>query len=134
MKLIIENKWIDQFLKFGIVGILNNLIYITIYYIINFIGINYIIANTIAFFVSVLNAYFCNKKFVFKDSNKNFKQLFKTYVAYGITFIISTSLLFLMVEKLAINTYLAPLINLTITIPLNFLLNKFWTFKQKEIL
>ncbi|MEG2931919.1 MAG: GtrA family protein [Ruthenibacterium sp.] len=29
-----------------------------------------------------------------------------------------------------VSEWIAPVINLVITIPLNFILNKFWTFKQ----
>jgi len=125
----IRKEWLEQFLKFGVVGILNNFICLSIYYFLIYIGVNYIIANAIAFFTSVLNAYFCNKKFVFKDSSKSLKPLIKTYATYGITFGISTLLLFVMVEQLSISTYIAPIINLTITVPINFLLNKYWAFR-----
>ena len=130
MEKIIRKEWLEQFFKFGLVGILNNIIYLGIYYCLIYFGINYIIANGIAFFTSVLNAYYCNKKFVFKDASSSLKPLIKTYATYGITFGISTLLLLLMVEQLGISTYIAPIINLTITIPMNFLLNKFWTFRK----
>ncbi|MFT5874308.1 MAG: putative flippase GtrA [Clostridium sp.] len=123
-------KLAEQFIKFGIVGVANTLIALLTYYILVYFKFNYIIANTIGFIVSVINAYYWNNKFVFKKSDSNnVKTIIKTFIAYGTTFLISTVLLIAMVDYLGISKIVAPIINLIITIPLNFLLNKFWTFK-----
>ena len=59
------------------------------------------------------------------------KRLGKTYVSYGGTSALSTALLWVEVELLFVSELYAPIINLVITIPLNYLINKFWTFKSK---
>lgn len=131
MKSLLNNKKLMQFIKFGIVGCSNTVISLAIYYILLYFNVNYIIANVVGFVVSVLNAYFWNNKYVFKNNNNNTKsKLFKTYLAYGITFILSNTLLYLQVEMLNISEIVAPIICLFVTIPLNFILNKFWTFKE----
>lgn len=120
-----------QFIKFGVVGFSNTAISLGIYYI--FIYINkdlYLIGNTVGFVISVLNAYYWNNKYVFKKSqNGNLKPLIKTFMAYGTTLILSTIMLLVMVSFIGISEKIAPLVNLIVTIPLNFLLNKFWAFK-----
>ena len=59
--------------------------------------------------------------------------LIKTFIAYGSTGIVLASvLLYVWVDILHISEYVAPLINLVITIPLNFVLNKLWAFKKKN--
>jgi putative flippase GtrA len=122
---------IKQFIKFGLVGVSNTAISLAIYYV--FVYINpslYLEGNTIGFIISVLNSYYWNNKYVFQKSEQgHLKTLIKTFTAYGGTFILGTALLFVMVELLGISQYVAPIINLVITIPLNFLINKFWTFK-----
>ena len=55
--------------------------------------------------------------------------MIKTFASYGTTFVLSTILLVIMVDYLKISNIIAPVLNLIITIPLNFLLNKFWAFK-----
>ncbi|MBX4260782.1 GtrA family protein [Clostridium estertheticum] len=123
-------KLVKQFIKFGIVGLSNTLISLATYYILIYFGINYIVANTVGFIISVLNAYYWNSKFVFKKSSKaSLKPLLKTFMAYGTTFLLSTILLVVMVNYLKISNIIAPVLNLIITIPLNFVLNKFWAFK-----
>lgn len=124
-------KIIKQFIKFGIVGISNTAISLVIYYIFVFIDKDlYIAGNTAGFIVSVLNAYYWNNKYVFcKTEKDNTKPLIKTFVAYGSTFLLGTAFLFLMVNYVGISEILTPLINLLVTVPLNFLLNKFWAFR-----
>jgi len=119
-----------QFLKFGIVGISNTLLSLTIYYILVYFCVNYLLANVIAFVVSVLNAYYWNSRFVFKQNKENkIKRLVKVYISYGVTFLIGQGLLYLMVNLIGISKFVAPVINLVVTIPLNFILNKFWAFR-----
>lgn len=119
-----------EFIKFGIVGVSNTLISLCIYYILVYFNMNYIIANTSGFIISVLNAYYWNNKYVFNKTTKGILQpLIKTFASYGVTFVLSTVLLVIMVDCLNISQIIAPILNLIITIPLNFLLNKFWAFK-----
>lgn len=91
---------------------------------------HYLIANTIAFFVSVLNSYFWNNRYVFTDrKDSQLHALCKMYLAYGLTFSLGTLLLYIMVSIMDISDLIAPIINLFLTIPLNFILNKFWAMK-----
>lgn len=122
---------IKQFIKFGIVGVSNTAISLGIYYLFTYIDKDwYLIGNTVGFFVSVVNAYYWNNKYVFhKTQQGNTKPFLKTLICYGSTFLLGTGLLFVMVHLWNISEVVAPLLNLLITIPLNFLLNKFWALK-----
>ena len=129
MKEVSLRKLVNQFAKFGFVGILNNLVFMFCYYVLVYFGVQYLISNTVSYIISIFNAYYFNRKFVFKSSKDGINVLLKTYLSYGITFIISTMSLYVMVNQIGISAYLAPIINLMITIPINFILNKYWTFK-----
>ena len=127
-----------QFIKFGIVGLSNTIISYSVYAALTYIGVYYVAANVIAFVVSVLNSFFWNNKYVFKktDSEKRnpWWTLVKTFLAYAITGLVLVNvLLVLFVEKWGISKYIAPIITLVVTIPLNFVINKFWSFRTKEI-
>ncbi len=127
-----------QFIKFGIVGVSNTLIAYIAYSICVYVGIHYLIANAIGFFISVLNAYYWSDRFVFKkgegESRSVLWTLAKTYIAYGSTgLLLASILLCLYVDKLHISEYIAQLLVLVVTIPLNFIINKFWSFKTKKV-
>ncbi|MCC0683603.1 GtrA family protein [Clostridioides sp. ZZV14-6345] len=120
-----------QFTKFGIVGFSNTIIFLLVYYVLIFFKVNYLIANAIGFIISVINAYYWNSKYVFKKKeHRNHKIAFiKVFSSYFLTFLLSTLFLIIMVKYMDISNTIAPIINLCITIPLNFLLNKVWAMK-----
>lgn len=123
-------KSIIQFIKFGIVGVSNTVISLGIYYVLVLFNINYIIANTVGFIVSVLNSYYWNNKYVFKSEKRNhLRALRKTFIAYGSTFLIGTLFLYIMVQYMNVSQVMAPIINLLFTIPINFMINKLWAFR-----
>ena len=122
-------KNIVQFIKFGIVGISNTVIAYAVYYVLYLWGIHYMISNSIGWAIGVLNGFFWNNKYVFHSNTSWWSALFKTYISYGISFLTGTILLLGMVEFFLISPVIAPLICLFVTVPLNFLLNKFWAFK-----
>lgn len=151
-----------QFIKFGMIGAINTvlsyLIYNFCYYVFH-TGVH--IANIIGFIVTVFIAYLLQSRFVFRqDDNAEhrvwWKVLIKTYISYSFTGLFLTELLLLLwINVIHIGQYLgkicewlagcgvkftpddlaaslAPLLNMVITIPLNFLINKFWAYRQKK--
>lgn len=131
-----------QFIKFGIVGISNTVIFYTIYILSLkifeqlgiFIKYDYFIASIIAFILSVLWSFYWNNRFTFKEESGQKRlqghALVKTYISYSITGVfLNNFLLYAWVNLFGISKDIAPLISLMITIPLNFILNKMWAFR-----
>ena len=140
MKQLLEHpliaKW-WQFIKFGIVGLSNTLISLGVYELCLYLGVHYLLADPIGLVISVVNAYYWNNRVVFGDGQKkpfshHVRMYFKSLTAYGGAFVLNLLLLMLWVEVVGIPEWLAPFINLAITIPLNFLVNKYWTFGKKK--
>lgn len=130
----LKSKNILQFIKFSIVGVSNTMVSLAIYYL--FLWINsrlYLLGNVMGWIISVANAFYWNNKYVFGQKSESgaalLKKLGKTYLCYGATFLLSTVMLYLEVDVFGLSTVLSPLFNLLVTIPLNFLLNKFWAFQ-----
>lgn len=132
-----------EFVKFGIVGVSNT----AISYILNVIVLklfqpwhvpwDFVVGNLIAFVLSVAWSFYWNSRFVFKTEKSSVKRilqmLLRTYVAYGFTGIILNNLLsWFWIEIMCISKYIAPLINLIISVPLNFIINKCWAFKKNH--
>ena len=135
-----------QFVKFALVGVTNTLMSTFINWgtlllldqLGGFEGIDKYIGNTVAFILSVLWSYMLNSKFVFKESEDSekrvwWKTLLKTYAAYAFTGLgLSNIISWLCVDVWGISKYIAPLINLVISVPINYVMNKFWAYRQKD--
>ena len=155
-----KNLW--QFIKFGLVGVSNTLISELIYVIIVMLKGNYLFASFMGFIISVLNAYYWSNKYVFKEKADGerrvwWKVLLKTYVAYFWGFLVNLCLLVLWIDILHIADYMGPVmevltrfgvkmmdaevlgnllaegVNLILIIPMNFLINKYWAYRQKKV-
>lgn len=155
-KELTEKQWesLLQFIKFCIVGVTNT----AISYCLNALTLILLaptplsqqasigsfvfspdveIGIAVSFILSVLWSFYWNNKMVFtlKDGQKRnwFTALLKTYASYAFTGIILAAVLsWLWVDVLGINKFIAPLLNLVISIPVNFLMNKLWAFKSKS--
>ena len=124
---------IVQIIKFCIVGASNTLVSLAVYYLFVFIDSSlYLIGYFVGFVVSVLNAYYWNNKCVFDNkAEKQTTKLLKTYLIYGFTTILSMVLLYILVDVYGISELISPIITITVTLPINYILNKFWTYKEK---
>ncbi len=133
-----------QFIKFGIVGVSNTVVAyvlnVAVIFVLDkaqvFVKWDYIIANTVAFILSVLWSFYWNNKLVFDMEGTSWKDLLKAllkmYVAYAFTGIVLNNILsYLWIDVLHISKFIAPLINSLIGVPINFVLNKFWAFQGK---
>lgn len=124
-------KWIMQFVKFGVVGIFNTLISYIVYILFVSVGVHYLLAHVIGFIAGVLNSFYWNKKYVFDKNEVGIVKTFvKVFASYGTTFLLSTILLFLLVQYIHLSATLAPILILFITVPLNFIMNKYWAFRS----
>ena len=137
-----KRQTFKEFLQFGLVGVSNTIIsyllYVVTLVLVSKSGVkfDYIIANIVSWLLSVLWSFYWNNKFVFKkeegEKRNIWAALFKTYVSYGFTGLILNNILsVLWVSVLHISKMLAPIINLVISIPINFFMNKLWAFGKK---
>ena len=134
-----------QFIKFGIVGLSNTvisyLIYVVSLRILGACGLfpdsDYMISSVIAFILSVLWSFYWNDRFTFKKEQSEersfLRSLLKTYVSYSFTgLLLYNILLYVQVDIMGVSKLIAPIFNLLVTVPLNFLLNKFWVFRKNR--
>lgn len=130
-----------QFAKFGIVGLTNTLVY----YFVNlfamllakpvFPNMDYVIGNIAGFIISVLWSFYWNNCFVFKKEKAEKRNMWvalaKAYASYAFTGIILSNVIsYVLIDLFFVSKYIVPLINSLIGVPINFVLNKIWTFNS----
>lgn len=139
-----DSVTLRQSIKFSIVGFSNTFIgyilYVATLWLIQYSkltpDLDYFIAQMVSFAISVYWSFYWNNKLVFTliegEYRSYWRSLMKTYISYSLTgLFLSTILLYVWVDILGVSEYIAPIINLIVTVPLNFIINKFWAFKAK---
>ena len=126
---------VRQFLKFCLVGFSNAIVNLIIYYTFIWIRDNVFMAMlgwTIGWIAGVANSFIWNRLFVFKESEEIWwRALSKMYIGYGFTLLITLPLTYIQAEWLSISTAVVPLVNIATTIPINFIIVKYWSFKER---
>lgn len=127
-----------QFIKFGIVGGINTVLSYLITNVCYYgLHLHEQICNLISFVITVFISYLLNSRFVFQKKEEDrqpwYKALAKVYASYALTeLLIMGILLYFQERRLGIPHYIATFINLCVTVPLNFILNKFWAYRNHE--
>ena len=132
-----------QFVRFGVVGlsstVFNYGVNVGVLLLLKPYGLSwdYVAGNIVAFLLSVLWSFYWNNKFVFSvgegERRNPWRALLKTYLAYGFTGIILNNVLSaIWINALRISKFVAPMLNLVISIPLNFVIIKLWALKTEK--
>lgn len=131
MKKRINDIFKNQGFRFLFVGGLNTIVGYGIYSLLIYFKVHYLIANSISTILAVIHSYMWNKYFTFKSKQKALKEIIKFSSVYLLSYIIGTILLFILKDKLNINSYLAGFINLIITTIISYFGHKYYSFKEK---
>lgn len=124
-----------QLVKFLLVGVTNTFWDYALYIVLTrgLFGFTlyYLAAQLIAFIGSVLNSYFFNKRWTFRNKDpRHHIQISKFFLVNIITLGIYEMLLFFLVEKLEMFDLLAKALVIIPVTLWNFFANKYWTFKK----
>ena len=130
-----------QLILFALVGFSSALVNLGVYNLVlwalqllNWLpGYDYLAALFFGFVISVAWAFVLNRRFVFRTPGAPWKEsLIKVYITYSITGIgLSWLLSLLWVRVLHIPKEVVTILNDTVCFPVNFLLNKYWSFRKK---
>ena len=99
-------------------------------------NIDYLAAQAAAFILSVIWSFYWNNKIVFvmheREKRSIWLSLIKTFISYSFTgLFLNTVLIIFWVNVMHVSEFVAPIINLLISVPINFVINKFWAFRGK---
>jgi putative flippase GtrA len=120
-----------QLSKFGLVGLLNTILTYLIYLCLAK-SMYPTIAMAVGYGITSLIGLALNRQWVFNNQS-NRTLTIKYYLTYGLTWGISVLSTHFMSNLLAIPNFIIPILVVTITTPINFILCKYWVFYHHDI-
>ena len=158
IKGLAQKEGVKQLFKYGLVGISGLIIEMTVFYLLtkkfsvqypfsfglsDLLGgrmsvhvINTDTSHVISSFIAIINNFILNSYFTFKVTDKKLKR-FMTFIGVAaIGLVISTTLMTIFVGRFGMDEMLSKALALAIVVAIQFVINKFFTFKEhkKEVL
>ena len=121
-------------LRFAIVGFSNAVITaLVVWVLMDVFDCNYLWSNVAGYVAALINNFFWSKYWVFSNGTGSFWKevplfLFAFGCAYGLQFLF----LLLLVEVIGMNEYLGQFLGLFVYGAVNFFMNRYVTFRQKD--
>ena len=117
-----------MFIRYVIIGLLTTAINFVVFYIFKFLGVNYLIANTIAWFASVVFAFFMNKQIVFRSAYTSRKafiiELVEFFALRGVSLLLDDGLMFLGISVMHLPMIIVKIGTQVIVIISNYIFSK----------
>lgn len=129
-----SKKEVVSYLVFGVITTLVNIIsYVLLTKVFH---IDYKLATTIAWLLSVFFAFITNKLYVFNSKSFHFKTLSKEFLSFIffrlLSYLVDLAMMIVMVEWLKTDDFFAKVLANVVVVILNFFASKFFIFKRKE--
>ena len=132
-KLIHKYKEIILYIIFGV---LTTAINIICFYILDKLGVNTYINNTISWILSVLFAFITNKIYVFESYDKDkktwLKEGTKFFGARIFSYFVDMGTIYFLLEIIHIPKMISKIISNILVIIINYILSKLIVFKKKQ--
>lgn len=122
-----------EIILYVIFGVLTTLVnFVTYFFFVRFLNINYLISNVLAWFFSVLFAYVTNKIWVFESKNKNILREMSLFFG-GRLFsgVVDTGLMYVLIDILSVGDLISKIIIQVIVVILNYVISKIIVFKKE---
>lgn len=137
ISLLKDKDKMKHYLLYLVFGILTTIVDFTVLYLLSILVpiLNENISNSIAVFVSIIFAYFTNRKYVFKSKEINkFKEFTNFLISRMFSSLFNIIMFWIMTTFTPINKFLVKAIISVVVIILNYVFSKLFVFKQNKSL
>lgn len=127
------HKYWEQ-LMYLVFGVLTTAVNMVVFYLLDqYTGMYYLLSNTIAWFLSVLFAFFTNKTWVFQSKYTTFRDFSREIASFfffrGISYIMDTAIMFVGISMLHGPNIVVKIIDQFVIILANYIFSK-WIFNK----
>lgn len=123
--------FLQQIIKYGLVGIINTIITLLLIIALTYAGVNPFLSNVIGFSAGLLNSFYMNKNYTFyKNSSKG--SLIHFLLAFVPSYILNILILYLTKDLAEYNIIVPQLLAMLSYNILFFALMKTWVFKNEK--
>lgn len=122
-----------QGMKFIIVGIMNTGITLSVIFILQkLLNVHYVPSNVTGYVMGLINSFLWNRNWTFKSNGNVLRESVVFLIIFGICYSMQLAFLVILIEVLEVDADISQLIAMFFYTAINFILNKYFTFRRKE--
>lgn len=119
-----------QFLKFGVVGVSNTLIFFAVYtLLLKAFGVWYVAASGIGFAVGAINGFLWNRAWTFKGHVGDALTPVRWFIVQSSGLLLNLGLVYLFVDGVGLDKLSGQAVTIAIVTLVTFFANRAWTFR-----
>ena len=127
---ILRMPLVLQFVKFGVVGVSNTLIFFLVYtLLLKVFGVWYVAASGIGFAVGAINGFLWNRAWTFRGHVGDALTPVRWFVVQTSGLLVNLGLVYLFVDGAGLGELVGQAATIAIVTVLTFLANRAWTFR-----
>jgi putative flippase GtrA len=127
---VLSMPLVRQFVKFGIVGVSNTLIFFLVYTVLlKVFGVWYVAASGIGFAVGATNGFLWNRRWTFRGHVGDALTPVRWFVVQTSGLFLNLGLVYLLVDGAGLGELLGQAVTIVIVTLTTFFANRAWTFK-----
>jgi len=123
-----QQSMLLQVFRYGVVGIMNNLLGYLIYLAITWLGLDPKITVTLLYPVGALTAYFGHARYSFSYRGKNHHGIFRYVIAHALGYGVNILLLYVLHDQMAFPHQLVQALAIFVVAGILFLLFRYFVF------
>jgi putative flippase GtrA len=123
---------LNQVIRYGFVGVLNNLLGYLIYLLITWFGVDPKIAITILYPIGAMTAYFGHSKYSFSYRGNKTNALFRYCLAHLAGYGVNLLMLYILCDKLKLPHQAVQALAVLVVAGVLFLMFKYFVFRKAE--
>lgn len=128
--LALRTPIVEQFLKFGLVGVSNTVLTFVVFTILDGVGVWYVAASAIGFVVGACNGFLLNRSWTFKGHSGGSSAALRWTVVQGCGLGADLGLIYLFVSGAGLPKLVGQAFAIVLVVGATFFVNRTWTFRM----
>jgi putative flippase GtrA len=122
---------VEQFLKFGVVGLMNTtLTFVTFTILVKAFGVWYVAASAVGFAVGACNGFLINRSWTFRGHGGGSSAALRWAIVQSSGLLADLGLIYLLVDGLGLPELAGQALALALVVAVTFFVNRTWTFRM----
>lgn len=130
--MLITRDLFHKFIKYCFVGFICTFIYfLAVFVLVEILDRDPLLGSSLSFVIMTCFSFLLNIKYTF-GSDFSASKLLRFFIVAAVGFFLNYVIIFSIVNVLSLHYFIGELVTILVIPLINFILNNYWTFKQKQ--